>query len=111
MTALCPSMHRTPTGKRIPFYTNNVHRRPDLRMDYYRTERIMALSWQILNTVTFFSVARRGKKCGIRTQFNAYRDMNTKFYRGMEESDSLRNSRPVKEVWAVFPERNTSPRR
>ena len=29
--------------------------------------------------------------------------MNTKFYRGMEESDSLRNSRPVKEVWAVFP--------
>lgn len=29
--------------------------------------------------------------------------MNTKFYRGMEESNSIRNSRPVKEVWAVFP--------
>lgn len=64
----------------------------------------MALSWQILNIVTFFFLWRdAARSVGIRTQFNAYRDMNTKFYRGMEESDSLRNSRPVKEVWAVFP--------
>ena len=30
-------------------------------------------------------------------------DMNTKFYRDMDEAQSLRDSRPVKEVWAVFP--------
>lgn len=29
--------------------------------------------------------------------------MNTRFYRDYEESRSLRDSRPVKEVWALFP--------
>lgn len=29
--------------------------------------------------------------------------MNTKYYQGMDENTSLRNSRPVKEVWAIFP--------
>lgn len=64
MTALCPSMHRTPTGKRIPSIRIMSTAVLTSAWTTIGTERIMALSWQILNTVTFFSVARRGKKCG-----------------------------------------------
>ena len=87
-----------------PLYTNNVHRRPDLRMDYYRNGAYYgSLVADFKYRDIFFLWRDAARSAGIRTQFNAYRDMNTKFYRGMEESDSLRNSRPVKEVWAVFP--------
>ena len=43
------------------------------------------------------------RSASLRRQFNAYRDMNTRFYRDLDETASLRDSRPVKEVWAVFP--------
>ena len=87
-----------------PLYTNNVHRRPDLRMDYYRNGAYYgSLVADFKYRDIFFLWRDAARSAGIRTQFNAYRDMNTKFYRGMEEGDSLRNSRPVKEVWAVFP--------
>lgn len=87
-----------------PLYTNNVHRRPDLRMDYYRSGAYYgSLVADFKYRDIFFLWRDAARSAGIRTQFNAYRDMNTKFYRGMEESDSLRNSRPVKEVWAIFP--------
>lgn len=87
-----------------PLYTNNVHRRPDLRMDYYRNGAYYgSLVADFKYRDIFFLWRDAARSAGIRTQFNAYRDMNTKFYRGMEESDSIRNSRPVKEVWAVFP--------
>ena len=97
--------HASDTDKETdPLYTNNVHRRPDLRMDYYRNEAYYgSLVADFKYRDIFFLWRDAARSAGIRTQFNAYRDMNTKFYRGMEEGDSLRNSRPVKEVWAVFP--------
>lgn len=87
-----------------PLYTNNAHRRPDLRMDYYRGSAYCgSLVADFKYRDIFFLWRDAARSAGIRMQFNAYRDMNTKFYRNLEESDSLRNSRPVKEVWAVFP--------
>lgn len=55
MTALCPSMHQTPTGKRIPSIRIMSTAVLISAWTTIGTERIMALSWQILNIVTFFS--------------------------------------------------------
>lgn len=55
MTALCPSMHRTPTGKRILSIQIMSTAVLISAWTTIGTERIMALSWQILNTVIFFS--------------------------------------------------------
>ena len=43
------------------------------------------------------------KSASLRSQFNSYHDMNTRYYDHMSERESLMNARPVKEVWAVFP--------
>lgn len=87
-----------------PLYTNNSHRRPDFRMDCYKGDEYFgSLAADFKYRDIFFLWRDPERSAGIRSQFNAYRDMNTKFYRDMTETESLRNSRPVKEVWAVFP--------
>lgn len=87
-----------------PLYTNNAHRRPDMRIDYYKGG---AYYGSLVADFKYRDIYKLwndgGNSSEIRVQFNAYRDMNTKFYRDMDERDSIRNSRPVKEVWAVFP--------
>lgn len=87
-----------------PLYTNNPHRRPDMRIDCYSRDGYcgsLVADFKYRDIYKLWNDGNGGS--GIRLQFNAYRDMNTKFYRGMDEKESLRNSRPVKEVWAVFP--------
>ncbi len=101
---LVPQSSLETDREKAPLYTNNVHRRPDLRMDYYRGGSYFgSLVADFKYRDIYFLWRDAARSGGIRTQFNAYRDMNTKFYREMEETESLRNSRPVKEVWAVFP--------
>ena len=87
-----------------PLYTNNVHRRPDLRIDHYRAgvyDGSLIADFKYRDIEKIWKDETAGQR--LRTQFNAYRDMNTKWYRDLSEEDSLRNIRPVKEVWAVFP--------
>lgn len=87
-----------------PLYTNNPHRRPDMRIDYYKDAAYygsLVADFKYRDIYRLWNDGNSGSD--IRIQFNAYRDMNTKFYRHMDEKESLRNSRPVKEVWAVFP--------
>lgn len=87
-----------------PLYTNNPHRRPDMRIDCYSRDGYcgsLVADFKYRDIYKLWNDGNGGSE--IRLQFNAYRDMNTKFYRGMDEKESLRNSRPVKEVWAVFP--------
>lgn len=92
-----------------PLYTNNGHRRPDMRIDYYRGESYGGSLVADFKYRDIYRLWNEGSNSSeIRVQFNAYRDMNTKFYRDMDETASIRNSRPVKEVWAVFP-RETPP--
>ncbi len=87
-----------------PLYTNAWHRRPDLRIDHYRGE---IYDGSLIVDFKYRDIYRLWQdetvSARLRSQFNAYRDMNTKFYRDLSETDSLRNVRPVKEVWAVFP--------
>ena len=87
-----------------PLYTNNAHRQPDFRLDYYKEELYYgSLVADFKYRDILFLWQDETRSASLRRQFNAYRDMNTRFYRDYNESDSLRNSRPVKEVWAVFP--------
>lgn len=108
---IVPSSSQDTDRENHPVYTNNRHRQPDLRLDYYKgglyygslvadfKYRDMLYLWQDPE-----------KSESLRRQFNAYRDMNTKYYRDKDELTSLRDSRPVKEVWALFP-REVPPRR
>lgn len=108
--ALIPATAADTDRENAPLYTNNTHRRPDMRVDYYRGKEYcgsLVADFKYRDIYKIWSDAANNPE--IRAQFNAYRDMNTKFYRGMEEMESIRNSRPVKEVWAVFP-RETPPR-
>lgn len=87
-----------------PLYTNNVHRRPDMRIDFYKGGAYygsLVADFKYRDIYKLWNDGSNGSE--IRVQFNAYRDMNTKFYRDMDERESIRSSRPVKEVWAVFP--------
>lgn len=87
-----------------PLYSNHAHRRPDLRVDYYWKSLYCGSLVADFKYRDIYRLWKDGAaSTDLRIQFNAYRDMNTKFYRAMDEHDSLRNSRPVKEVWAVFP--------
>ncbi len=87
-----------------PLYTNNAHRRPDMRIDFYHDGAYYGSLVADFKYRDIYKLWNDGAgNSEIRVQFNAYRDMNTKFYRHMDERDSIRNSRPVKEVWAVFP--------
>lgn len=89
---------------KAPLYTNNSHRQPDLRMDYYKEGLYYgSLVADFKYRDVLFLWQDESRSYSIRKQFNAYRDMNTRFYRDMTEAASLRDSRPVKEVWAVFP--------
>ena len=89
---------------KAPLYTNNSHRQPDLRMDYYKEGLYYgSLVADLKYRDVLFLWQDENRSYSIRKQFNAYRDMNTRFYRDMTEAASLRDSRPVKEVWAVFP--------
>lgn len=89
---------------KAPLYTNNSHRQPDLRMDYYKEGLYYgSLVADFKYRDVLFLWQDENRSYSIRKQFNAYRDMNTRLYRDMTEAASLRDSRPVKEVWAVFP--------
>lgn len=87
-----------------PLYTNNSHRQPDLRLDYYKGGLYYgSLVADFKYRDLLFLWQNETRSASLRRQFNAYRDMNTRFYRDLDETASLRDSRPVKEVWAVFP--------
>lgn len=87
-----------------PLYTNNSHRQPDLRLDYYKGGLYHgSLVADFKYRDLLFLWQDETRSASLRRQFNAYRDMNTRFYRDLDETASLRDSRPVKEVWAVFP--------
>lgn len=87
-----------------PLYTNNPHRQPDLRLDYYKEGLYYgSLVADFKYRDILFLWKDETRSYSLRHQFNAYRDMNTRFYRYMTETRSLRDSRPVKEVWAIFP--------
>lgn len=87
-----------------PLYTNNSHRKPDLRLDYYKGGLYYgSLVADFKYRDLLFLWQDETRSASLRRQFNAYRDMNTRFYRDLDETASLRDSRPVKEVWAVFP--------
>lgn len=87
-----------------PLYTNNPRRRPDCRLDYYQNG---AYCGSLIADFKYRDIARiwhdEESSADVRLQFNGYRDMNTKYYGHLDEAASLRDSRPVKEVWAVFP--------
>lgn len=92
-----------------PIFSNNPHRRPDLRLDYYTDELYLgSLVADFKYRDLLFLWEDEEKSAALRMQFNAYRDVNTRFYRDKNEVESIRDSRPVKEVWAVFP-RNLPP--
>ena len=101
---LVPAASAETDRMKNPLYTNNAHRQPDLRMDSYRGGLYLGslvVDFKYRDILYLWQDENRGE--GLRRQFNAYRDMNTKFYRNLDEAASLRDSRPVKEVWAVFP--------
>lgn len=101
---LVPASSSETSREKEPLYTNNTHRRPDFRMDYYKgNEYYGSLVADFKYRDIYFLWRDSERSAGIRAQFNSYRDMNTKYYQGMDENTSLRNSRPVKEVWAIFP--------
>lgn len=101
---LVPQSSQDTTRDQNPLYTNNAHRRPDLRLDYYRNGAYHgSLAADFKYRDIYYLWRDPERSAGIRIQFNAYRDMNTKYYRDMDETESLRNSRPIKEVWAIFP--------
>ena len=92
------------TRETAPLYTNNFHRRPDLRLDHYRAgvyDGSLICDFKYRDIEKIWKDETAGLR--LRAQFNGYRDMNTKWYRDMSEEDSIRNIRPVKEVWAIFP--------
>lgn len=101
---IVPGKSADTSRDKAPLYTNNSHRQPDLRMDYYKEGLYYgSLVADFKYRDVLFLWQDENRSYSIRKQFNAYRDMNTRFYRDMTEAASLRDSRPVKEVWAVFP--------
>lgn len=87
-----------------PLYSNNPHRTPDLRLDYYRGGLYCgSLVADFKYRDLLFLWQNEARSQSLRAQINAYRDMNTPFYRDLPEKESLRDARPVKEVWAIFP--------
>ena len=87
-----------------PVFTNNPKRRPDCRLDYYCRDiycGTLIADFKYRNVYRIWN--EENSSSDIRLQFNAYRDVNTKYYLGMDEEISKRDIRPVKEVWAVFP--------
>jgi hypothetical protein len=101
---LIPDASADTDRDRNPLYTNNAHRQPDLRLDYYKENLYYgSLVADFKYRDILFLWKDETRSGSLRHQFNAYRDMNTRFYRNMTETASLRDSRPVKEVWAIFP--------
>ena len=101
---ILPASSSDTDRKDHPLYTNNPHRQPDLRLDYYKGGLYYgSLVADFKYRDILFLWQDETRSASLRRQFNAYRDMNTRFYRDCDEITSLRDSRPVKEVWAVFP--------
>ena len=101
---ILPASSSDTDRKDHPLYTNNPHRQPDLRLDYYKGGLYYgSLVADFKYRDILFLWQDETRSASLRRQFNAYRDMNTRFYRDLDETASLRDSRPVKEVWAVFP--------
>lgn len=101
---IVPSSSSETDRENHPLYTNNSHRQPDLRLDYYQEGLYYgSLVADFKYRDILFLWQDETRSASLRRQFNAYRDMNTRFYRGYDETASLRDSRPVKEVWALFP--------
>lgn len=101
---ILPASSADTDRKNHPLYTNNSHRQPDLRLDYYKGGLYYgSLVADFKYRDLLFLWQDETRSASLRRQFNAYRDMNTRFYRDLDETASLRDSRPVKEVWAVFP--------
>lgn len=101
---ILPASSSDTDRKDHPLYTNNSHRQPDLRLDYYKGGLYYgSLVADFKYRDLLFLWQDETRSASLRRQFNAYRDMNTRFYRDLDEITSLRDSRPVKEVWAVFP--------
>ena len=102
--AAVPATASATNREESPLYTTHVQRRPDLRVDYYWKSLYYGTLVADFKYRDIYRLWQDGEASfDLRVQFSAYRDMYTKFYRDMDEGDSLRNSRPVKEVWAVFP--------
>ena len=102
--ALIPDTASETDRDENPLYTNNPRRRPDCRLDYYRKGLYcgsLVADFKYRNVYHIWNDERGS--VDLRLQFNAYRDVNTKYYLDMDELTSRRDSRPVKEVWAVFP--------
>lgn len=101
---IVPSSSQDTDRENHPVYTNNRHRQPDLRLDYYKGGLYYgSLVADFKYRDVLYLWQDPAKSESLRRQFNAYRDMNTKFYRDKDEITSLRDSRPVKEVWVLFP--------
>lgn len=101
---LLPSTSEETSRDNAPLYTNNKHRRPDFRMDYYNKNLYMgSLVADFKYRDIYYLWQNRERSRDLRAQFNAYHDMNTLYYKDLDEVSSRRNGRPVKEVWAVFP--------
>lgn len=101
---LIPETSKETSRKRNPIYTNNPHRQPDLRLDFYSEEKYCgSLIADFKYRDIYYLWQNEEKSRLLRRQFNAYRDVNTKYYKNYEEKRSLQDIRPVKEVWAIFP--------
>lgn len=102
--AMLPDSGSGTSRESMPVYTNSSHRRPDFRMDYYDEGLYFgSLIADFKYRDVYYLWKDKEKSRDIRQQFNAYHDMNTRYFRDMSEAASLRNARPVKEVWVVFP--------
>ena len=95
-----------------PLYTNNAHRQPDLRMDCYRGEMYcgsLVVDFKYRDMLFLWNDENRGE--GLRRQFNGYRDMNTKFYRDMDEPTPSATAVPSRRSGPVFPQRGSRQQR
>ena len=75
-----------------------------MRLDFYSEEKYCgSLIADFKYRDIYYLWKNEEKSRLLRRQFNAYRDVNTKYYKNYEEKRSLQDIRPVKEVWAIFP--------
>lgn len=101
---MIPKSAKETDRKEKPIYTNNPHRQPDFRIDCYSKEEYYgSLIADFKYRDIYYLWKNEEKSRPLRRQFNAYRDVNTKYYKDYDEKSSLQDVRPVKEVWAVFP--------
>lgn len=101
---ILPKSVKETDKKTNPIYTNNPHRQPDLRADFYKKKEYYgSLISDFKYRDIYYLWQNEEKSRALRRQFNAYRDVSTKYYKNYDEKTSLQSIRPVKEVWAIFP--------